>query len=269
MTARPIAFVREGDVPYQAITIILAAGETRAIPGTLRYLLLTAATDGTKLLVSFNGSSFYNLPTGEQLQDFEADGFWIQNTDVAPNTVTLTTGMASLNAQHVVIDSSSPLTVTLSGTSPVSSVDLGVKADTVATTDTGTFSLIALFKRLLAKFDVLTKSVYSVNALATTNAAVVKASAGRVHSIQAFNAAAATKYVRLYDKASGADRRHRHRDARHRDPGHVVERDRVPRRRHLRERHRHRDHRRRGRNRRHRGRRRRRAADHQLRLRTP
>jgi hypothetical protein len=202
MTARPIAFVREGDVPYQAITIILAAGETRAIPGTLRYLLLTAATDGTKLLVSFNGSSFYNLPTGEQLQDFEADGFWIQNTDVAPNTVTLTTGMASLNAQHVVIDSSSPLTVTLSGTSPVSSVDLGVKADTVATTDTGTFSLIALFKRLLAKFDVLTKSVYSVNALATTNAAVVKASAGRVHSIQAFNAAAATKYVRLYDKAS-------------------------------------------------------------------
>ena len=33
----------------------------------------------------------------------------------------------------------------------VSSVDLGVKADTAATTDTGTFSLIALVKRLLAK----------------------------------------------------------------------------------------------------------------------
>lgn len=201
MAQRPIAFIREGDVPYQAITIILAAGETRQIPGTLRYLLLTAATDGTKLLVSFNGSSFYNLPTGEQLQDFEADGFWIQNTDVSPNTVTITTGMASLNAQHVVIDSSSPLTVNVNGTAPVSSVDLGAKADTPATADTGTWSLIALFKRLLAKFDVLTKSVYTVNALATTNAAVVKASAGRVHSIQAFNPSAATKYVRLYDKA--------------------------------------------------------------------
>jgi hypothetical protein len=202
MTARPIAFVRDGDVPYQAITIILAAGETRPIPGTLRYLLLTSATDGTKLLVSFNGSSFYNLPTGEQLQDFEADQFWIQNTDVAPNTVTITTGMASLQALHVVVDSSSPLSVTLLGTSPISSVDLGVKADTAATTDTGTFSLIALFKRLLAKFDVLTKSVYTVNALATTNAAVVKNAAGRVHSLDLFNASGATKYVRLYDKAT-------------------------------------------------------------------
>jgi hypothetical protein len=37
----------------------------------------------------------------------------------------------------------------------VTSVDLGVKADTVATTDTGTFSLIALFKRLLAKVTAL------------------------------------------------------------------------------------------------------------------
>lgn len=201
MTARPIAFVRDGDVPYQAITIILAAGETRSIPGTLRYLLLTAATDGTKLLISFNGSSFFNLPSGEQLQDFEADGFWIQNTDVAPNTVTVTTGMASLQALHVVIDSSSPLTVTLSGTSPVSSVDLGVKADAAATTDTGTFSLIALFKRLLAKFDVLTKSVYTVDSLGTTNAAVVKASAGRVHSVNIVNTTGATKYVRLYDLA--------------------------------------------------------------------
>ena len=37
----------------------------------------------------------------------------------------------------------------------VTSVDIGVKADTSASSDTGTFSLIALFKRLLAKVTVL------------------------------------------------------------------------------------------------------------------
>ncbi len=202
MTARPIAFVREGDTPYESITIVLAAGETRKLGGTLRYLLLTNPTDGTKLLVSFNGASFYNLPAGEQLQDFEADGFWIQNTDVVANTVTVVTGMASLNAQHVVIDSSSPLTVSVTGTLPISSVDLGVKADAAATTDTGTFSLIALFKRLLAKFDVLIKSTYSVDSLGSTNEILISAGVHRVYSADIVNTTGATKYVRLYDKVT-------------------------------------------------------------------
>jgi hypothetical protein len=119
MAQRPLAFVRDGDVPYQTLPIILGAGETREIPGTLRYLLLQNPTDSTKILVSFNGSSFYNLPAGEQLKDFEADGFWIQNTDVVPNAVTIVTGMASLNAQHVVIDSTTPIPVAISGTPSV------------------------------------------------------------------------------------------------------------------------------------------------------
>jgi hypothetical protein len=40
-------------------------------------------------------------------------------------------------------------------TGDITSVDLGLKADAVATTDTGTFSLIALFKRLLQKIPTL------------------------------------------------------------------------------------------------------------------
>ena len=47
-------------------------------------------------------------------------------------------------------------------------VTLGAKADAAASTDTGTFSLISLFKRLLGKF--LVGSQLHAAALATTNA---------------------------------------------------------------------------------------------------
>lgn len=49
-------------------------------------------------------------------------------------------------------------------TQPISSVDLGVKADISATTDTGTFSLISLFKRLLEKFTTLNAKDFSTRA---------------------------------------------------------------------------------------------------------
>ena len=44
---------------------------------------------------------------------------------------------------------------TNAGAPAITSVDLGAKADTAATTDSGTFSLIALFKRLLGKIPSL------------------------------------------------------------------------------------------------------------------
>lgn len=200
MANQPTAFVREGDVPYQSIPLILAAGETRQIPGTLRYVLLKDITTESKIFISFNGASFWALPSFEQLQNFESDSIWIQNTDVAPNAVTIVTGMATLNATRVVIDSTSTLNVAVTGTAAVSSVDLGAKADAAATTDAGTFSLISLFKRLLGKFDTLIKSTYSVDSLATTNAAAIAAGARRVYSASIMNTSGATKYVRLYDK---------------------------------------------------------------------
>ncbi len=174
MAVRPMAFLRDGDVPYQSISIIMQVGETRLIPGTLRYVQLRAATDPTKINISFNGSSFYNLPQGEQLADFEADGIWIQNTDVAPNAVTIVTGMASLNSTRVIIDSSTALTTTILGTAAVSSVQL----------------------------DALVKSVYALSSLATNNAALIASGVRRVHSLTMFNASAGIKYVRLYDKAT-------------------------------------------------------------------
>lgn len=199
MPVRPTAFVREGDVPYQSVSIILKAAEKRLIPGTLRYIQLRAATDPTKINVSFNGSSFYNLPAGEQLADFEADQVWVENTDVAPNAVTIVTGMASLNSTRVIIDASTGLSVAVTGTAAMSSVDLGVKADTPATTDTGAFSLIALFKRWLARGQTTAAVVVSA---ATTNAQSIATGARRLHSLTIYNYSGANKYVRLYDKAS-------------------------------------------------------------------
>jgi hypothetical protein len=49
-------------------------------------------------------------------------------------------------------------------TQPTSSIDLGVKADSSASSDTGTFSLISLFKRLLEKFTTLNAKDFSTSA---------------------------------------------------------------------------------------------------------
>jgi len=49
-------------------------------------------------------------------------------------------------------------------TQPISSVDLGVKADSSASSDTGTFSLISLFKRLLEKFTTLNAKDFATRA---------------------------------------------------------------------------------------------------------
>jgi hypothetical protein len=63
------------------------------------------------------------------------------------------------------------------------SVDIGAKADTAATTDAGTFSLIALFKRLLQRFvvdstDRIRVSLYG-KASAAGDTAILLSTAGR------------------------------------------------------------------------------------------
>lgn len=55
------------------------------------------------------------------------------------------------------------------GGGAVTSVDLGVKADASATTDTGTFSLISLTKRALEKFTVMVASLGGVADAAWTS----------------------------------------------------------------------------------------------------
>jgi hypothetical protein len=119
---------------------------------------------------------------------------------------------------------------------------LGAQADSAATTDTGTFSLIALFKRAMgywstiatAAADTTTPSPVKIDqttdgttnrvnavpgstahalipapstyrllsAAATTNGASIKGSAGTVKGIQGFNAKASAVYLKLYNKAT-------------------------------------------------------------------
>lgn len=69
--------------------------------------------------------------------------------------------------------------------------DLGAKADAAATTDTGTFSLIALFKRLLSQ---LTTALGAIGTL-TTNAISVRSQAGYQGTFTVTRAANQTPYT--------------------------------------------------------------------------
>lgn len=92
-------------------------------------------------------------------------------------------------------------------------VALGATADTAATSDTGTFSLIALFKRLLQSItaglpSVLTAktsgglTIHSAVSGASTNATSVKGSAGQLYNLIATNNGTGVAYLKIYDKAT-------------------------------------------------------------------
>lgn len=114
-----------------------------------------------------------------------------------------------------------------------SDVTVGAKADTSATTDTGTFSLIALFKRLLSSTTTLiaacqaatpagTNLIGSINtsantsggtstyaavggtgnALLTNSPVAVKASAGNLYGVSFVNTGNVTAFVQMFDLAT-------------------------------------------------------------------
>jgi hypothetical protein len=97
--------------------------------------------------------------------------------------------------------------------------DIGRSSDTVATDDTGTFSLISLFKRLLEKLPSLVSGripvspdtlnagsggseVWYLVSTASTNINVVKASPGNLYSITVFGLTANVRYLKMYNKAT-------------------------------------------------------------------
>lgn len=121
-------------IPYETIKVNLAANESRPVYGTIKYLTLISATSLTGVSISFNGASFFPLPTGFTISGFEADTIYIRDTSGAPNVVVIAKGNAEITDNRVTIDAASPLPVQLTGTNFVNltgTADSGV--DNVAT----------------------------------------------------------------------------------------------------------------------------------------
>lgn len=105
-----------GGIPYETLTFVLDAGESRPVGKTTAYLSVLSATDASTILISFNGASFFNLPPGIALSDFQTDQLYVMNSGGAANTVILATGLAQFRDNRIVFDVTSPLPVTISGT---------------------------------------------------------------------------------------------------------------------------------------------------------
>ncbi|MDQ3047054.1 MAG: hypothetical protein M3R27_05850 [Bacteroidota bacterium] len=82
---------------------------------------------------------------------------------------------------------------------------MGAKADAVATTDTGTFSLISLFKRLLEKIGISSSSTNAPAAVRITNlsnvAQAIKATTGNLYGWNIHNPNTSDVYVKFYNAA--------------------------------------------------------------------
>jgi hypothetical protein len=136
---------RGGLIPYDIQPIgPLAAGEIREVPVRTELLFLSDATDTTGVQISFEGSKFVPLALGLVVEGFRGNKIYVKNTSASPNTVQLGLGAGSIRDTRKNVGP--PQQVSIADGADVA---LGAKADAAATTDTGTFSLIALFKRLL------------------------------------------------------------------------------------------------------------------------
>jgi hypothetical protein len=93
---------------------------------------------------------------------------------------------------------------------------LGTPSDTVATSDTGTFNIIALVKRILQSLtisntylaDIATKLMPAGNTtvyIGTSAGDNLKASAGRIYSLTCSNSGTTTAWFQLFDKATAPD----------------------------------------------------------------
>ena len=152
----------------QAKTDILSAVSSGiAISGTVNAVFNSGYVDGMDLLQQVNVcDTVNNLPpiSGTVTAN-------IPLVNIQPNNVTTGIGVILLTDEgRSVFDNSSSIKATLTTALPagtnsiggVTATDLGAKADAVATTDTGTFSVIAFIKRglqnwtsLLAKIPTL------------------------------------------------------------------------------------------------------------------
>lgn len=218
-----------GDLSLKKINMLLSQGipfsgtvnvGSLKIEGANSGLLAGVVNDGTNnaLVVKAN---VLPLPTGAASAAKQDTA----QTTLDALLVELGQKTEPANQQHVIVDSSAlPATASTAalqttGNTSVGNVDtnLGAKADASAATDTGTFSLISLFKRLLEKTTTIAANVISkatssirsyfplgtfVGSTALEADHVIKASAGNGLRVSGMNTLNAQQWIQVHDAAS-------------------------------------------------------------------
>lgn len=132
--------------------LVLAAGAAQNIDAQGFFVYVETATGkvGISAILDNGETDEIELNPQDQYQ-FAARirSLRVRNLHTASQTIVVKSGYGLYRPRN---DGDS---VTIVGTAATSSVDIGAKADASATTDTGTFSLLALFKRSLEKLTAL------------------------------------------------------------------------------------------------------------------
>ncbi len=154
----------------------------------------------TQLQVITRGTRFVYVPPITKPLFLQIE---ILNGSTAPaSTTTLTIQMLAVEQyKATAVQVTSTRTQTGTGCLPVNVVqDDGIL--TVGTINAGTNLIGDVGSQVRATAGGVATFARLVSAAATTNATSVKASAGRVYAITAYNAAAAVRYLKLYNEAS-------------------------------------------------------------------
>lgn len=142
------------EIPYQTYPFTLTPGQTIQTPGFSRFITILTASNATAIQIAFENGSYFTLPVGCSVSEIAKPvKVWIKNNSGSTVTGTYASGNATFRDTRFTFD--------YTGTAlPVTSVDggivsIGATTDPAASTDTGTFSLIALIKRLNTKLGTL------------------------------------------------------------------------------------------------------------------
>lgn len=213
---RKINRLLEDGIPFSGVVSI---GSLK-IQGGSSGFFADVNNDGTNkaLVITAN---VLPLPAGASTAARQDTG----NTALAAILTELGQKTEPANQQHCIIDSSALPTGAstearqATGNTSVGNLDtnLGAKADAAAVTDTGVFSLIALFKRLLQGTTTLIAKTLSqandsvrayspngtfVGSVALEIGHVIKASAGKGIRVSGLNTLNAQQWIQVHDAAS-------------------------------------------------------------------
>lgn len=171
----------------------LAAGASYPIRQNMRFLTILTATDTSAISISFDNSSFFALPFGFTLSEFEATEVYVKNTSGSANTIVMAVGLANLRdnrfASGVV---SVPITI-----ADGADVTEGAKADAIATDTASPWSVISLLKGIWKRVFNASATAGAVSSFTSTSSAVLQAANANRLGLSIFNEGAGTLYVVL------------------------------------------------------------------------